>query len=162
VDFSDYLRVKDFFTINSELYLVLDDSRYFWESIPESGLSVSGNARRNSAVPRIFKFDKETGNPVLATKEFNYVYKLAIEKMEKDLYSLRDSIPNNMRQAVMNTLTGESLIPYFDYYLGMAIISNPSKASEIRKTVEKLYLDLYGTEHPSGAHLDGYKDFEKI
>jgi len=162
VDFSNYLRIKDFFTINSELYLVLDDSRYFWESVPGSDLSVSNNARRNSAIPRIFKFDKKTGNPVLAIREFNYIYKSATEKMGKDLYSLRDSIPGNIRQSVMNTLTGKSLIPYFDYYLGMAIINNPSKASEIRKTVEELYLDLYGTEHQLGVHLDGYKDFEEI
>ncbi len=153
-DFSNYLRINDFFTINSELYLVLDDSRYFFS------YSGSNNASYNSAIPRIFKFDKETANLVLAVNDFADLYKKAAKKMEKDLYSLKDNVPSKMRPLIMNRPIGKSLIPYFDYYLGVAIIADPTHSSETRKKVEKLYIDFYGKENSPEAHFDGYKDFE--
>lgn len=155
VNFSNYLKIEDFFTENGELYTVLDDSRYFFS------YSGSNNASYNSAVPRIFKFDRETANLILAINDFNDIYKKATEKIEKDLYSLRNSIPSEIRPLIMNHLTGKSLIPYFDYYLGMAIIADPTHSSETRKEVEKLYLDFFGKQNKSEAHFDGYKDFER-
>ena len=56
---------------------------------------------------------------------------------------------------------GGSLIPYFDYYLGMAIIADKARAPEIREDIRKLYVDLWSEKNLSEIHLDGYKDFEK-
>lgn len=161
VDFSDWLRINDFFTKNSELYLVLDDSRYFWSTDSASGLSLSNNANFNSAVPRVFKFDKETANLILSINDFGYLYKIATEKIEKDLYSLKDSIPSEIRPLVMNRLIGKSLAPYFYYYLGMSIITSKENYSEVRNRIVKLYTEFYGKETASKANFEGYKDFEK-
>lgn len=154
VDFSDWLRINDFFTINSELYLVLDDSRYFWSTDSASSLSLSNNANFNSAVPRIFKFDKETANLILSINDFNYIYKIATEKIEKDLYSLKDSIPSEIRPLATNGLIGKSLAPYFYYYLGMSIIANKENYDEVRNRIEKLYTEFYGKETASKAKFE--------
>lgn len=155
VDFSNYLRIEDFFTKNGELYTVFDDSRYF------GGYSASNNASYNSAVPRIFRFDQATGNTVLVNDKFLDLYKKSTEIISNDLNKLKENIPQEIRNLMMQTLHGWSLTPYFDYYLGMAIISDKTHSSEIRKRVEKLYTDFYGNKYNPEAHFDGYKDFEK-
>lgn len=156
VDFSNYLRIEDFFTKNDELYTIFDDSRYF------GGYSVSNNASYNSAVPRIFKFDKATGNTILVNDQFLDLYKKSTEIISNDLNKLKESIPQEIRNLMTQTLHGWSLTPYFDYYLGMAIISDKTHYSEIRNRVEKLYTDFYGNKYDPEAHFDGYKDFLKI
>ncbi len=155
VDFSNWLRIEDFFTKNDELYTIFDDSRYF------GGYSGSNNASYNSAVPRIYKFDKATGSTVLEENRFLEIYKESAKMISDDLKKLNDSLPIEVRHLMTQTGRGRSLIPYFDYYLGMAIISDRTHASEIRKDVEKLYTDFYGEKYSAEAHFDGYKDFEK-
>lgn len=155
VDFSNWLRTEDFFTKNGELYTVFDDSRYF------GGYSSSNNASYNSAVPRIFKFDKTTGNIILVTNDFLGLYKDSAKIISNDLNKLKDSMPVEIRNLMMQTGAGRSLIPYFDYDLGMSILSDKINASRIRKSIEKLYLELYGGKYSSEAYFDGYKDFEK-
>lgn len=155
VDFSNWLRIEDFFTKNGELYTIFDDSRYF------GGYSSSNNASYNSAVPRIFKFDKTTGNIILETDSFLGLYKDSVKIISDDLNKLKDNIPVEVRNLMMQTGAGRSLTPYFDYDLGMSIIANKTNASQIRKSIEKLYLDFYGEKYSPEAHFDGYKYFEK-
>lgn len=154
VDFSWYLDRNNFFTKNGELYTIFDDSRYFF------GYSTSNNASYNSAIPRIFRFDKTTANPVLAMGDFRDLYKKSSQIIGDDLNKLKNNLPEKTRVATMSNLDGWSLIPYFDYYLGMSIISAKSGYPEIRKEIEKLYTDLYGNTSTPEAHFDGYKDFE--
>ncbi len=154
VDFSNYLRIEDFFTKNGELYTVFDDSRYFFS------YSGSNNASYNSAVPRIYKFDKTTGGIVLEEENFLEIYKQSAKMISEDMKKLNDSFPIEVKHLMTQTGSGRSLIPYFDYYLGMAIIADKSHASEIRSRVEKLYTDFYGNKYDPEAHFDGYKDFE--
>ena len=155
VDFSNYLRIEDFFTRNGELYTVFDDSRYFF-----GYYSTSNNASYNSAVPRIYKFDKVTGNVILVTDSFLDLYKKSVQIISDDLIKLKDSIPEKIRHTIPKISSG-FLAPYFDYYLGMAIIADPSHSSGTRKEVEKLYLDFFGKQNKPEANFDGYKDFEK-
>ncbi len=154
VDFSNYLRIENFFTKNDELYTVFDDSRYFFS------YSGSNNASYNSAVPRIYKFDKATGNTVLEKNNFLEIYKESVKMISDDLKKLNNSLSIEVKHLMTQTGRGRSLIPYFDYYLGMAIIADKSHASEIRSRVEKLYVDFYGNKYDPEAHFDGYKDFE--
>ena len=153
VDLSNGLRKEDFFSKNGELYVVIDDPRYFFS------YSDSNNASYNSAVPRIFEFKKETADLVLSVNNFNDLYKKATEKIKKDLYSLKNNLSSEIRPVMMNGFTGKSLIPYFDYYLGMAIIADPTYSSETRKKVEKLYIDFYGEKYSPEAHFSGYEDY---
>ena len=155
VDFSNYLRIEDFFTKNGELYTIFDDSRYFFS------YSGSNNASFNSAVPRIYNFDKATGNTILETNNFLGLYKDSVKIISDDLSKLKDSVPVEVRNLMTQTGAGRSLIPYFDYELGMSILANKTNASQIRKQVEILYLDFYGEKYSPEAHFDGYKDFEK-
>lgn len=155
VDFSNWLRIEDFFTKNGELYTVFDDSRYFFS------YSGSNNASYNSAVPMIYKFDKTTGSTVLDKNNFLEIYKESARMISDDLKKLNDSFPIEVKHLMTQTGRGRSLIPYFDYYLGMAIIADKSHDSEIRKNVEKLYNDFFGEKYSAEAHFDGYKDFEK-
>lgn len=155
VDFSNYLRVEDFFTKNGDLYTVFDDSRYFFS------YSGSNNASYNSAVPRIYKFDKVTGSAILSKDSFLEIYKESTKIIAKNLNDLNNSIPIEAKYLMTQTGRGRSLIPYFDYYLGMAIISDKIHSSEIRKAIEKLYTDFYGKKYLTEAHFDGYKDFER-
>jgi len=155
VDFSNWLRMEDFFTKNGELYTIFDDSRYFFS------YSGSNNASYNSAVPRIYKFDKATGNPILETNNFLGLYQKSVKMISDDLTKLKDSVPSEVRNLMMQTRVGRSLIPYFDYDLGMSILANKNNALQIRKQIEKLYLELYGEKYSPEAHFDGYKDFEK-
>ena len=154
VDFSNYLKIEDFFTKNGELYTVFNDSRYF------GGYSSSNNASYNSAVPRIYKFDKATGNTILETNNFLELYKDSVKIISDDLNKLKDSVPVEVRNLMMQTGAGRSLIPYFDYDLGMSILANKNNASQIRKQIEKLYIDFYGEKYSLEAHFDGYKDFD--
>jgi len=155
VDFSNWLRIEDFFTKNGELYTIFDDSRYF------GGYSSSNNASYNSAVPRILKFEKTTENTILETNNFLGLYKDSAKIISDDLNKLKDNIPVEVRNLLMQTGAGRSLIPYFDYDLGISILADKTNASQTRKRIEKMYLDLYGEKYSSGAHFDGYKDFEK-
>lgn len=155
VDFSNYLRVEDFFTKNGQLYEVFDDQRYF------GGYSGSNNASYNSAVPKIYKYNKMTANPVLLSYEFVEIYKNSTKIISDDLNKLKNNIPTQSRVTAMQTLSGRSLIPYFDYYLGMALIANKTSSIKIRKEIENLYYDFYGKEVDAEAHFDGYTDFEK-
>jgi len=154
VDFSNYLRIKDFFTKNDELYTVFDDSRYFGE------YPSSNNASYNSAVPKVFRFNK-TGNAVLVTDNFLELYQKPAKIIFDGLTKLKNSIPIKARNVMMQTMAGKSLIPYFDYYLGISILANKTNASQIRKQVKKLYFNLYGKKYSLKAHFNGYKDFEK-
>ncbi|MEK9207327.1 MAG: hypothetical protein AAB922_02520 [Patescibacteria group bacterium] len=152
-NFSNYLDIENFFTINGELYTVLDDSRYFFN------YSASNNASYNSAVPRIFKFDKKTGNATPITSDFIDLYKKSVQIISDDLVKLKDNIPERIRY-IIPKISSDFLIPYFDYYLGMAIIAGPTHSIETRKRMEKIYSDFFGTQYLRGAHFDGYKDFE--
>lgn len=159
-DFSNYLREDDFFTKNGELYTVIDDSRYFFQ------YSSSNNASYNSAVPLIIKFDKNTANTNDAMFDFIDLYKKSTDVMTNDLNTLKKvlSVVENKETRInlMNlTNRGTSLIPFFDYYLGMSIISNQSSYSSIRNSVKNMYLDFYGNNIEPEAHFDGYKDYEK-
>ncbi len=153
VDFSNFLETENFFTKNGELYTVFDDSRYFFN------YSSSNNASYNSAVPRIFKFDKKTGNTILVTNDFIDLYKKSVQIISDDLIKLKDNIPEKIRHTIPKISSG-FLAPYLDYYLGMAIIADKTHASETREKVEKLYFDFFGNEYSPEAHFDGYKDFE--
>ncbi len=155
VDFSDWLRVENFFTKNGDLYAVFDDSRYFFS------YSGSNNASYNSAVPKIYKFDKTTGNVILETNNFLGIYKESVKIISDDLNKLNNSIPAEIKHIMTQTGRGRSLIPYFDYYLGMGILSDKSISAETRSGVKKLYMDFYGNKYEPEAHFDGYKDFEK-
>lgn len=44
----------------------------------------------------------------------------------------------------MATERGESLAPYFDYYLGMSIIADNAHKPEVTKKIKALYVDFYG------------------
>jgi len=155
VDFSNYLRIEDFFIRNGELYTVFDDSRYFF-----GYYSTSNNASYNSAVPRIFKFDRATGDVILVTNSFLDLYKKSVQIISDDLIKLKDSIPEKIRHTIPK-IDSSFLAPYFDYYLGMAIIADPTHSSETRKEVEKLYLDFFGKQNKPEVNFDGYKDFER-
>lgn len=155
VDFSNWLRIEDFFTKNGELYTIFDDSRYFFS------YSGSNNASYNSAVPMVFKFDRTTGNTILETNNFLELYKDSAKIISDDLNKLKDNMSIEVRNLMMQTGTGRSLIPYFDYDLGMSILANKTNALQIREQIEELYLDLYGEKYSPETHFDGYKDFEK-
>lgn len=155
IDFSNYLRIEDFFTRNGELYTVFDDSRYFFD------YSASNNASYNSAVPRIFKFNKTNGNIILVTNNFIDLYKKSAQIIFDDLIKLKNNIPEKTRH-IIPKVSSSFLAPYLDYYLGMAIIADKTHASEIREKVKKLSFDFFGEQDSPEAHFDGYKDFEKI
>lgn len=155
VNFSNYLRIEDFFTKNGELYTVFDDSRYFFN------YSSSNNASYNSAVPRIFKFNKTNGNIILMTDNFIDLYKKSVQIIFDDLIKLKNNIPEKTRH-IIPKVSSSFLAPYLDYYLGMAIIADKTHALETREKVENLYFDFFGEQDSPEAHFDGYQDFEKI
>jgi hypothetical protein len=112
------------------------------------------------------KFDKNTANTSNAMFDFTDLYRKSTDVMTNDLNTLKKvlSVVENKETRVnlMNlTNRGTSLIPFFDYYLGMSIISNQSSYSSIRNSVKNMYLDFYGNNIEPEAHFDGYKDYEK-
>lgn len=159
-DFSNYLRDSDFFTRSGELYTVIDDSRYFFE------YSSSNNSSYNSAVPLIMRFDKHTANTVNSVGQFKGVYKKSVDVMTKDfdaLKSIFSVVENDETRIKILSFSneGSSLEPYFDYYLGMSILSSDGGYSSIREKVKNLYSYFYGDGDNVEMHFDGYKDFEK-
>lgn len=159
-DFSNYLRDSYFFTRSGELYTVIDDSRYFFE------YSSSNNSSYNSAVPLIMRFDKHTANTVNSVDQFREIYKKSVDVMTKDLYTLKTTLGgvenNETRVKIMGySNEGSSLEPYFDYYLGMSIISSEGEYLGVREKVKSLYSYFYGDGDNVEMHFDGYKDFEK-
>ncbi|MBP6948830.1 MAG: hypothetical protein KBB50_02020, partial [Candidatus Pacebacteria bacterium] len=97
---------------------------------------------------------------------FKGVYKKSVDVMIKDfdaLKSIFSVVENDETRIKILSFSneGSSLEPYFDYYLGMSILSSDGGYSSIREKVKNLYSYFYGDGDNVEMHFDGYKDFEK-
>lgn len=146
-DFSNYLDRDQFFTIGDDLFVNLDDdSNYF-------NYNVSNNASYNSAVPHVYKFDKETGKLILEDSMFLNIYSEAIKIFENDFNKMLSQIPTDAIPEVTNLESGDSLKPYFDYYLNMRKVLNANNDTYKTDTL-KMYRQLYGPEKSIDYHPD--------
>ena len=155
-DFSNYIPKDSFFTKNGELYTSIDDQRYFFKY-----KNVSNNASYRSSLPIIYKFDKKTAGLVPAPKDYISLYRKCAQIIEKDITALNKILPPDSKLKETNGVSGLSITPYFDYWLGLEIVSSSGDYDQKREKVKKLYFDFYGKDTKVEAHFDAYKEYEK-
>lgn len=144
----------NFWGFNKNLYVTLDDTRYFG-----TYGNISNNASISSFIPVIFLINKETGNMIFSSHEFSDVYS-----------KLKDTLSIEFNYLSKNILSGklkiedydlaDTLIPSFDYYLGISLLSTKNEYSETRKNVLDLYSNIFKNKEIL-MNPDGYVDFEK-
>ncbi len=125
------------FSKNNELYIVL------------VGNVFSYPASRGATVPMIYRIDKNTGNLILASKEFSSLYMESANLIMKQLEDMRSKYDKEEFKVALNYPPNtEEIEPFFYYYNEMILLgkTNINEYDQAIKDFVLIYKKFFGED----------------